>query len=99
MKLSRKGVINSNINNFCSPNKFANAHISRINPDKSTFLNSNLLVSNILNHLSPGQEPESALLDDAYVSLKSSRSIARRRCGKTFLTKSKRRIESIGCTT
>ncbi len=48
-------IINSNINNFCSPDKFAKTNISRINPDKSTFLNSNLLVSNILNHLPAAQ--------------------------------------------
>ena len=53
MKVGRNAVINSNINNFCSPSKLTRAHITRINPDKSTFLNSNLLVSNILNHLSP----------------------------------------------
>jgi hypothetical protein len=51
------GVTNSNILNFCSPNKFANVTVSRINPDKSTFLNSNLLVSNILNHLPSYQQP------------------------------------------
>lgn len=51
MRVEHQGVINSNLSNFCSPNKFANPHINRINPDKSTFLNSNLLCSNILNHL------------------------------------------------
>lgn len=42
-------VINSNIHNYCSPHKFAQAGVTRINPDKFTFLKSNLLVSNILN--------------------------------------------------
>lgn len=46
-------ILNSNIKNFCSASKFVNSNIARINPDKNTFLNSNLLVSNILNHLSP----------------------------------------------
>ena len=51
MQVQHQGIINSNLKNFCSPNKFANPHIARINPDKSTFLNSNLLCSNILNNL------------------------------------------------
>jgi len=51
MRVQYQSVINSNLNHFCSPNKFANPHITRINPDKSTFLNSNLLCSNILNRL------------------------------------------------
>ena len=69
MKVGRNAVINSNINNFCSPKAFAKAHISRINPDKSTFLNSNLLVSNILNHLSPDNST-CKQNGDAYVIMK-----------------------------
>ena len=68
MKVSRNSVINSNISNFCSPGRYPKAHITRINPDKNTFLNSNLLVSNILNHLSPGGDNRSSQeLPDAYV--------------------------------
>jgi hypothetical protein len=68
MKSNGKGVINSNIQHFCSPQKFSQKHIGRINPDKSTFLNSNLLVSNILNHLSPGSDPNAREEADAYVA-------------------------------
>lgn len=60
-------VINSNVQHFCSPNRYARCHVTRINPDKSTFLNSNLLVSNILNHLSP-TPPSPPPAPDAYVS-------------------------------
>lgn len=79
MRLNRDAVINSNISHFCSPEKFANAHITRINPDKSTFLNSNLLVSNILNHLSPHTQPKTSNESDAYVHLQQSRTTARRK--------------------
>lgn len=60
-------LINSNTKHFCSPNRFANSHINRINPDKNTFLNSNLIVSNILNHLSPTRSPDPLEVNDAYV--------------------------------
>lgn len=63
-------VINSNTHNFCSPNRFAKSHINRINPDKSTFLNSNLIVSNILNHLEPNMIKE-VQINDAYVFILS----------------------------
>ena len=58
MKGTRHPVVNSNIKHFCSPHRYAEPHINRIHPDKSTFLTSNLLVSNILNHLPPGQQPK-----------------------------------------
>ena len=70
MKVSRNAVINSNVSHFCSPDAYAKAHVSRINPDKSTFLNSNLLVSNILNHLSPDASVTHQENADAYVSPK-----------------------------
>ena len=83
MKVSRNAVINSNINHYCSPHRFANAHITRINPDKSTFLNSNLLVSNILNHLSPTKQAEEESGTDAYVHLLRRRSIAKNKIRNT----------------
>jgi len=64
---AKQPVINSNIENFCSPVRFAKCRITRINPDKNTFLNSNLLVSNILNHLSPSARSTSDIPADAYV--------------------------------
>jgi hypothetical protein len=43
-------VINSNCDNFLTPkHSKSESHITRIQPDKFTFLKSNLLVSNILN--------------------------------------------------
>lgn len=60
-------LINSNVKHFCSPHRFANSHINRINPDKNTFLNSNLIVSNILNDLSPTRSPDPLEINDAYV--------------------------------
>ena len=50
MSQSTSPVINSNCDHFLNPNKMkSEAHITRIQPDKFTFLKSNLLVSNILN--------------------------------------------------
>ena len=51
-----ESVLNSNSGRFCWP-KPSHSHIKRINPDKNTFLNSNLLLSNILNHLPPTRSP------------------------------------------
>lgn len=67
MKATRNRVINSNINHFCWPDMLAKAHITRIIPDKFTFLNSNLIVSNIISHLSPTKLPDTASSPDAYV--------------------------------
>ncbi len=48
--MNHSPIINSNVHHFCSPAKGPH-NVKRINPDKFTFLKSNLLVSNILyNH-------------------------------------------------
>lgn len=68
-RVGQEAAINSNVSHFCWPGKFAHSHIKRINPDKNTFLNSNLLLSNILNRLPPNAAP-SAAEQDAYVSVR-----------------------------
>jgi hypothetical protein len=99
MKVGRNSVINSNINNFCSPGRHTRAHITRINPDKNTFLNSNLLVSNILNHLSPDHPQPTETVSDAYVLIKRVRLTVRWRCGGTSNSRCVTRRRSTGCTT
>jgi hypothetical protein len=68
MKVNKTAIINSNVHHFCSPPKGPN-NIKRINPDKFTFLKSNLLVSNILYNHHYQQRPIRTNNDenDAYV--------------------------------
>lgn len=77
-------MINSNVKNFCSPTKFVNRHVNRINPDKMTFLKSNLIVSNILNSHSPKAIDIEDPAIDAYVPLHRLRNSEKKKSIRIF---------------
>lgn len=90
-------VLNSNKGGFSSPSGFPPARISRIKPDKSTFLNSNLLLSNILNHLSPTRSPPPPQPLDAYVTPPPLRTTATSNCAGTNRRRPSRSRSCSGC--